>query len=469
MGPAAPKGAKHLGQREAPSTEGAPQEAQCTRGIVGLTGGTPRASRRRLPRRPVISGHAPCFISDAMPLATEVLVVGLGAMGSCTLAALARRGVPALGIDRFAPPHAEGSSHGASRIIREAYYEDPAYVPLVREAYTEWARLSAESGRALFHQTGGLCYGPSDGPLVRGALASARAHDVAHELLDAREIHRRFPAHRLPEHYVGVLEPRAGWLDPEQCVTAALEVAVRHGATVRTQEQVRRVEPRPDGVRVTTDVATYEAARVVMSAGMWMGALVPSLEAYLTVQRNVLYWFTPDGLAPLDATRFPVFLGEIAPDQLWYGFPDVGAGVKVAMHHHGPTCTPATVDRAVQAAEVTAMRDRLAQWLPQANGRLQRTAVCTYTNTPDGHFVIDAHPESDRCWIVSPCSGHGFKFASAIGARVAAAVAGEAGTPFPALFRRDRLSTADRPTARQGAGGGSTSVGPFGIFKGSRE
>jgi len=423
-----------------------------------------------------MSGHAPCLVPDAMPLATEVLVVGLGAMGSCTLAALARRGVPAVGIDRFAPPHTEGSSHGASRIIREAYYEDPAYVPLVREAYTEWARLAAESGRALLHQTGGLCYGPSDSALVRGALASARAHRVAHELLDAREIHHRFPAHRLPEHYVGVLETRAGWLDPEQCVTAALEVAVRHGATVRTREQVLQVAPRADGVRVTTDVATYEAARVVLSAGMWMGALVPSLAAQLTVQRNVLYWFSPEGVASsevigasrpgsaFDAVRFPVFLGEIAPDQLWYGFPDLGAGVKVAMHHHGPACTPATVNRAVQVAEVTAMRDRLAQWLPQANGRLQRTAVCTYTNTPDGHFVIDTHPESDRCWIVSPCSGHGFKFASAIGARVAAAVAGEAGTPFPALFRRDRLSTAG-----QGGGGGSTSVGPFGIFKGSRE
>ncbi|MGA0920149.1 MAG: N-methyl-L-tryptophan oxidase [Gemmatimonadaceae bacterium] len=386
-----------------------------------------------------------------MPLATEVLVIGLGAMGSCTLAALARRGVPAIGIDRFAPPHTEGSSHGASRIIREAYYEDPAYVPLVREAYTEWARLAAESGRTLLHQTGGLCYGPSDGPLVRGALTSARTHDVAHELLDAREIHHRFPAHRLPAHYVGVLEHRAGWLDPEACLTAALQVAVRHGARVRTHEQVLRIAPGSDGVRVTTDAATYDAARVVVSAGMWMGELVPTLGVPLSVQRHVLYWFMPAGsgsrasIGPsrpgsaFDPAHFPVFLGEVAPDQLWYGFPDVGAGVKVAMHHQGATCTPGTVDRVVQAGEVTAMRDRLAQWLPPANGRLQRTAVCTYTNTPDGHFLIDTHPESDRCWIVSPCSGHGFKFASAIGARVAAVVAGEASPPFPALFRRDRF------------------------------
>lgn len=373
-----------------------------------------------------------------MPIATEVLVVGLGAMGSCTLAALARRGVDAIGIDRFAPPHTEGSSHGASRIIREAYYEDPAYVPLVREAYTEWARLAVESGRPLLHQTGGLCYGPPDGVLVQGALTSARAHDVAHELLDAREMTRRFPAHRLPAHYMGVLERRAGWLDPEQCLAAALEVAARHGATVRTHETVLAWEPSAQGVRVTTDVATYEAERVVLSAGMWMGTLVPSLSARLTVQRNVLYWFAS---APpvFDATRFPVFLGELAPDLLWYGFPDVGAGVKVAMHQHGPTCTPETVDRTVHEDEIAAMRARLAVWIPEANGPLRRTAVCTYTNTRDGHFVIDTHPASDRCWIVSPCSGHGFKFASAIGARVAALVSGDASAPLPDLFRLDRL------------------------------
>lgn len=373
-----------------------------------------------------------------MPITTEVLVVGLGAMGSCTLAALARRGVRTIGIDRFTPPHTEGSSHGASRIIREAYYEDPAYVPLVREAYGEWARLANESGRTLFHQTGGLCYGPPDGTLVRGALASARTHEVAHELLDAREIQRRFPAHRLPADYVGVFETRAGWLDPEQCITAALEIATRHGATVRTQETVREWEPTAQGVRVTTDVATYEAERVVLSAGMWMGGLVPSLQAHLTVQRNVLYWFASEQPV-FDAARFPVFLGELAPDCLWYGFPDVGAGVKIAMHHHGPACTPETVDRTVHDAEYDAMRARLAQWLPAANGPLRRTAVCTYTNTPDSHFVIDTHPASERCWIVSPCSGHGFKFASAIGARVAAQVSGEASTALPDLFRLRRL------------------------------
>lgn len=373
-------------------------------------------------------------------------------MGSCTLAALARRGIPALGIDRYAPPHSEGSSHGASRIIREAYYEHPAYVPLVREAYTEWARLAAETGRALLHQTGGLCYGPPESALVQGALASARTHDVAHEYLDAGEIRRRFPAHRLPAHYVGVLERRAGWLDPEQCITAALEVATRHGATVRTHERVLDWAPSAHGVRLTTHAATYEAAHVVLSAGMWMGDLVPSLGAHLTVQRNVLYWFAPRDAAPADATpaasarfdaaRFPVFLGELAPDLLWYGFPDVGAGVKVAMHHQGATCTPETVDRTVHEDEIAAMRTRLATWLPEAGGALRRTAVCTYTNTPDGHFVIDRLPGNDRCWIVSPCSGHGFKFASAIGARVAALVMGEATAPLPTLFRIGRLGDA---------------------------
>ena len=375
-------------------------------------------------------------------MTTDVLVVGLGAMGSCTLAALARRGVRAVGIDRFDPPHTEGSSHGASRIIREAYYEDPAYVPLVREAYAAWERLEDESGHRLLHRTGGLCYGPPESPLVQGALASARQHAVAHESLDADEIQRRFPAHRVPEHYVGVLETRAGWLDPERCITAALEVARRHGATVRPRETVQAWTPTAQGVRVTTDRASYEAGQVIMSAGMWLGELIPSLRPHLTVQRNVLYWFAPTDAVPpsgFASAHFPVFLGALAPDQLWYGFPDVGGGVKVAMHHHGPRCTPTTVDRTVHAEELAAMRARLAEWLPAANGALLRTAVCTYTNTRDGHFLIDRHPESDRCWIVSPCSGHGFKFASAIGARVAAWVVDGGATPFPALFRRDRL------------------------------
>lgn len=363
--------------------------------------------------------------------------MGLGAMGSCTLAALARRGQRVIGIDRFAPPHTEGSSHGASRIIREAYFEDPAYVPVVREAFDRWEALAAESGVTLFHRTGGLCYGPPDGTLVTGALASARAHGVTHELLEAREIQRRFPVHRLPAHYVGVLEPRAGWIDPERCVTAALSVATRHGAAVRPGEALLRWEPTAHGVRVETTAAVYHAEQVVLSAGMWMGSLVPELRAPLTVQRNVLYWFTPT--APhFDAAVCPVFLGELAPDLLWYGFPDVGAGVKVAMHGQGPTCTPETMDRVVHDVEVAAMRARLAAWLPAANGALRATAVCPYTNAPDGHFVIDTHPESDRIWLVSPCSGHGFKFASAIGERVVDAMAGDA-SRIPTRFRLARL------------------------------
>ena len=345
----------------------------------------------------------------------DVAVVGLGAMGSQTLAALARRGARVVGVDRFAPPHAEGSSHGRSRIIREAYFEDPIYVPLVQRAYEGWRRLEAESGHPLLRTTGGLWFGRPNGALVEGTLRSVAAHALPHERLDAAEIRRRFPAFRAADDWIGILEPRAGVLDPEGAIAAALAVAARHGARIVPDTPVLAWEARPDHVAVRTPGGTLRADRLVLSTGMWMTALVPTLTRHLTVQRNVLYWFDaldPEAFAP---ARCPVFLAELSATRMLYGFPDLGEGVKVALHHHGPVCTPEAVDRVVAAGEVEAMRALLRDWLPAANGPLRATAVCTYTNVPDGHFILDRHPRSERVWLASPCSGHGFKFSPAIG------------------------------------------------------
>ena len=346
----------------------------------------------------------------------DVIVAGLGAMGSQTLAHLARRGVRAIGFDRFAPPHDQGSSHGKSRISREAYFEDPIYVPLVRRAYECWAELEAESGRTLLRRTGGLCYGPPAGELVSGARRSAELHGVAHEVLDAAALRARFPAFVFDDDWTGVLEPRAGMLDPEASIAAALGVAAGRGATVRTGEPVLRWRQEGDGVVVETGQGRYEADQLVLSAGMWIGDLVRELALPVTVQRNVLYWFTPRRDSRLFAPdRFPVFLGDLAADVMWYGFPDTGDGVKVALHHHGPAVTPETVDRHVAEHEVEHLRGLLQRHLPAANGALRETGVCTYTNVPDEHFVIDRHPQASRVLVASPCSGHGFKFSSAIG------------------------------------------------------
>jgi sarcosine oxidase len=346
----------------------------------------------------------------------DVLIAGLGAMGSQALAECARRGLRAAGFDRFSPPHDQGSSHGRSRIIREAYFEDPIYVPLVRRAYECWADLEAETATTLFRRTGGLCYGPPGGDLVRGARRSAELHGVAHESLDAAALRARFPAFVVEDDWVGLLESRAGMLDPERAIAAALTVAARHGAHLRTNEPVLGWRQEGDGVVVETAQGSYRAGQLVLSAGMWIGGLVRELALPLSVQRNALYWFEPRRESPLFAPdRFPVFLGDLTPELMLYGFPDTGDGVKVALHHYGPLVSPDDVDRTVGTAEIEAMRDLLQRYLPAANGALRETGVCTYTNVPDEQFIIDRHPEASRVWVASPCSGHGFKFSSAIG------------------------------------------------------
>ena len=365
----------------------------------------------------------------------EVLVLGLGAAGSLTLLELARRGIRVGGLDRGHPPHDLGSSHGRSRIIREAYFEDPLYVPLVRRAYEGWQALEGDSGAALLRVTGGLCLGPAGSTLVAGATASAEQHRLAFERLDADAIRRRFPAHAIPDDWVGLLEPRAGMLDPERCIATALRLASAHGAPLHLGETVRGWTEHRDHVEVRTDRGVHRAARLIVSAGMWMRHLVPALRPHLTVERQVQFWFTPRAAAPpFDPERFPVFLSEVAPGRMWYGFPDVGDGVKVAWHHGAPADVGTRVaddaegapapNRTVSAAEVDAMRTHLATHLPGAAGSLRSTAVCTYTNTPDEHFLIDRAPDSRRVWLASPCSGHGFKFAPAIGEVLADLVLG---------------------------------------------
>ncbi|MCU0634876.1 MAG: N-methyl-L-tryptophan oxidase [Gemmatimonadaceae bacterium] len=372
----------------------------------------------------------------------EVIVAGLGAMGSCTLQHLARRGHRVMGIDRFAPPHGMGSSHGKSRIIREAYFEDPRYVPLVQHAYGGWAALEAESGMRLFRQTGGLMLGPPEGMLVRGARRSADLHGLAHELLDAREVARRFPAFRPDPDWIGVWEPRAGMLHPERAIEAALTVARAHGAEVRTHETVLGWDAIPGGVEVSTTTGRHRAAALVVSVGAWTAPLLADLALPLVVQRNVLHWFTPAAHAEhFTPEALPIFISEFAPAQSWYGFPDTGDGVKLARHHHGVATTADAADRTVSAGEVTEMRTLIARLMPDANGDHRESAACLYTNAPDEHFLLGRNPRQPNVIVASPCSGHGFKFASAIG-EILADLATEREPAFDlSLFAIDRFVT----------------------------
>jgi sarcosine oxidase len=353
----------------------------------------------------------------------DVIIIGLGAMGSAAASHLAERGARVLGLERYTPAHDQGSSHGRSRIIRQAYLEHPAYVPLLLRAYELWERLERDAGRRLLTLTGGLMIGSPDSPVVTGSIRSAQEHNLPYEMLDAAEIRRRFPPFNPGPEVVALYETRAGVLDPEECIRAQLELAARRGATLHFEEPARAWEAAPSGsrVRVTTAHGVYEAARLVVAAGAWAPTLLADLGLPLAVERQVLYWFEPLGDAQLfQPDRFPIWIWEVRPGLDLYGFPAQDGppgGVKVAFYRTGDegTCTPDTIDRSVRSEEIGRMRAALAACMPALNGELRATLTCMYTNTPDQHFVIGAHPRHPQVVIASPCSGHGFKFASVVG------------------------------------------------------
>jgi sarcosine oxidase len=346
----------------------------------------------------------------------DVIVVGLGAMGSAAAFHLARQGRSVLGLDRFTPPHGFGSSHGHTRIIREAYFEHPLYVPLVQRAYELWGELERSSDKDLLRITGGLMIGRPEGVLVTGARASAELHRLPHELLTATDVRTRFPALCPADDMVALWEPRAGILFPEACVSAHLALAQANGATLRYDEPATAWKGDGDRLRVITDRGEYAAQQVLLTAGAWIPSLVPELKLPLSIERQVLCWFTPrSNAAAFAPARCPIHLWENAPREFFYGFPDLGEGVKLARHHAGESADPDRLRREVGAEEIAAVRALMRRYLPDGDGPLRSTAVCMYTNTPDEHFWIDWHPGEPRALIASPCSGHGFKFASAIG------------------------------------------------------
>lgn len=346
----------------------------------------------------------------------DTIVLGLGAMGSSALYHLAARGVKVLGVDKFAPPHTHGSTHGRTRIIREAYYEHPCYVPIVQRAYELWAALEREAGEPMFVQTGGIMIGPPDGALFGGAFRSAKEHGLSHAILKPTEVHDRFPGFRVPEGSMALLEPRAGLLLPEKIVDAHLALAQRAGATVRTGVTVTAWDADDSGVRLETDAGELRGRTLILAAGPWLPALVPELDLPLEIERQLFHWFEPASHPEwYDAAHSPISLIEYADDRFFATFPDVGHGVKAAIHHEGAVIDIDAPREGATAAEGREMTELLAQYLPQAAGKILDRATCVYTNTPDHDFLIDRHPAHANVLIASPCSGHGFKFASAIG------------------------------------------------------
>jgi sarcosine oxidase len=344
----------------------------------------------------------------------DVIVAGLGAHGSSAAYRLAARGASVLGFERFARGHALGSSGGLSRIIRLSYYEHPDYVPLLRRAWTLWRELERDSGEHLLTATGGLYAGDPEGGLVTGALASARTHELEHEVLDAAALRKRYPLFDWPDRWQGVFERQAGWLAPERSIETHLRLAEQRGAALRFEEPIEQWTSTRDGIRVTTATRTFDAKRLVIAAGAWASQLAPSLASELAVERNVLFWFEPTAEREAFA-KLPVYIVE-ETDRMFYGFPYVeGQGVKAAGLHFGDKADPDFVDRTASARDEERVRAWLQRRLPLANGERRDAKVCMYTNTPDGHFVIDHLNEASNVVVASACSGHGFKFSSVIG------------------------------------------------------
>jgi sarcosine oxidase len=350
----------------------------------------------------------------------DVAVVGLGAMGAATLFDLARRGKRAIGIEQFEPGHDRGSSHGESRLIRMAYFEDPAYVPLVRLAYRNWRALEALTGQRVLTTTGILEAGFAGSPVVEASLRSSIEHGIDHELLTASQVAERFAAFELPADWDCVFQPDAGILQPEKAIGLYLRAAADLGAVVRANTRVRDVHPRGDGVAIVLDGGeVIEAGAAVIAAGPWIGELAPFLAEHLRLTRQVLVWFEPRRPELVVPARFPVFLLDTAGD-LVYGVPDfLGTGVKAASHEACGELASADAPRgAVQPADIERVHRVLRAYAPAAALRPRRTATCVYTRTRyegDEHFILGPHPDWPQIVIASPCSGHGFKFASILG------------------------------------------------------
>lgn len=348
----------------------------------------------------------------------DVIVIGLGGMGSAAAYRLAQRGRRVLGIDRFAPVHNLGSSHGGSRITRQAYFEDPAYVPLLLRAHELWAGIERDSGRKIFTRCGGIMLGGPESRTVSGSLASAREWDLPHELLDAAEIRRRFPTMRPEDHEIALYEENAGFVVPESSVAAHLQLAARAGAELHHEEKVLSWRETSTGVRVGTSQNFYTADRLVVCPGAWAPGLLAELGIGFTVERQVQYWFAPSGGAePFRAERHPIYVWEDGNGRQFYGFPshDDAGSVKVAFFRGGRACTPDTIDRTVRPEEVGEIAEFVGRKMPALPGTFRRGATCMYTNTPDEHFVIARHPAHERVVVACGFSGHGFKFVPVVG------------------------------------------------------
>ena len=351
----------------------------------------------------------------------DAIVVGVGGMGSATLYQLAKRGLRVLGIDQFEIPHEMGSSHGLTRIIRLAYYEDLSYVPLLRRAYELWAEVEGEFGEQLFFQTGSIDMGAEESDVFSGSLKSCIENEFEHEVFNSRQLRARFPGYRMPPETMAVFQPQGGLLAPERCISAYANLAEGQGATIHTGERVLRWDIMPDErIKVQTDGGVYIAEKLVICGGAWAYKLAPQLAGKAVPERQVLIWLEPKQADWFSLERFPVWNGQVEEGR-FYGLPVFNPtgktpGIKLGRYHHrDEACDPDTVDRDLYPEDEELLRGFAERYFPDGAGKTANMVVCMFTNTSDEHFVLDTLPDAPQVSVAAGLSGHGFKMASVIG------------------------------------------------------
>ena len=378
----------------------------------------------------------------------DVIVLGVGGVGSAALYHAAKRGVRALGIEQFSLAHDRGSSHGHTRLIRQAYFEHPDYVPLVQRAFGLWNELEQEAGERLYHETGLLQVGPPSGEVIRGVRESAVQHKLDIENLSLAEANARFSGFVIPEDCEAIFERRAGYLLVERAVVAYARQAQRRGAQVVVDQTVRRWQVDCDSVLVETDREKYRTSRLIIAAGPWSGQLLGTLGISLEVRRKPLCWWpTQDDRYRTDR-GCPAFLYDL-PQGCFYGFPQIDSrGLKAAEHTGGDIVdNPLTVDRQLHTADRDRVASFIGQFLPAVAPKSSEFTVCMYTMTPDAHFIVDRHPEHPQVAFAAGLSGHGFKFACVLGEALCdLALMGQTSLPIGFLSASRPALKGARPT-----------------------
>lgn len=367
----------------------------------------------------------------------DAVVMGVGAMGSATLSALAKRGYKVCGIEQFGMAHDKGSSHGETRLIRKAYFEHPDYVSLLHSSYDEWEQMQEESDQMLFAKNGLLLAGQSDSMLIRGLESCYSQHDLPHDILSAGDVQRRWPHINLPENVEIYYDPIAGYLHVENCVREFYRLAKKNGADLFNEEKVIAWEADSENsVSVTTNKRTITADRLVISCGAWASEALQMLDLKLDIWRKVLYWYKTTDREKCRPGSFPSFFIETEKGG-FYGFPAVSSeGVKIAEHYHKHSIShPDRLNREVSAGEDTIVSNFAARTFPLLQTPSHNSVVCMYTMSEDEHFIIDHHPEHENVVIATGFSGHGFKFAPVIG-NILADLAMEQTTDYPIDFLR---------------------------------